>query len=299
MPRILGHVSAAFSYSPGRITGLQPRSTRAERKREARRTSVDEELEVALADVRSVKAAHRLEARLLERMQRLLVPPHLDQPEDVVRLVARARNDDVLGRHDEEALPVGGGTQAVVAALVPLVVAQADRVARELLAVTRNDAQLGTRPDLSLRRGGRLVVLVVIVFVAVVLDRVREDEKVARCATRGNARDHAVELEDGRHFDKDLRRARQARHSPPAVALPDDGDLDDVGPRDEERPVVAPVQAALEQVGARTAFGSADVRDALARRRVVYSHSLRVERASIVKQTMGAGKHARRRSPTR
>jgi hypothetical protein len=49
-----------------------------------------------------------------------------------------------------------------------------------------------------------------------------------------------------------------------AFSLLDDGDFDVVGPGDEERGVVLPVERALEEIGAGRILGAADVGDALA-----------------------------------
>lgn len=240
----------------------------------AERTLVDQVLEVALAHVGYVEPASGVEPRLFERMQCFFKALHLDEPDDVVLLVPRACDDDVFRRDDEEALAVGCGHEAVVAALEARIVAQADGVGRELFAVPRDDAQFGTRAGLAL-----LLIPVLRGFVVkVVFGRVGEHEEVAVRAVGCNARDHAVDLEDSDDLDEELCRARQAGHSALAFALFDDGDLDDVGPCDEESTVVAPMQVALEQIGARTVLRTANVGDALTSCRVVYPNALFRER---------------------
>jgi hypothetical protein len=83
---------------------------------------------------------------------------------------------------------------------------------------------------------------------------------------RRDARDHAVDLEDGRNLDVELRRVKtDAELTALAFALLDSGNFDEVGPGDEKRVIVLPVERALEEVGARTVFGSTDVGDPLIR----------------------------------
>lgn len=92
---------------------------------------------------------------------------------------------------------------------------------------------------------------------------------------RSDARDHAVDFEDGGDLDVELR-LMQADAELPAFALSllDDGDLDVVSPGYKKRAVVLPVERALEEIGARRILGAADVGDPLARRGVVYPHAL-------------------------
>ena len=72
-----------------------------------------------------------------------------------------------------------------------------------------------------------------------------------------NARDHAVELEDGGDLDEQRREVRARRL---AGARTDARDLDVVRPADKERVLVLPVQRALEQVRARAVRWSIDER---------------------------------------
>lgn len=228
------------------------------------RTFLHEMLEVLDPNRDDIEPIHPRQSRALERRQSRLVMPLLDQPRDVVRLVSQRRDDDVLRRDDVERVARRGGTQAVIPTLEPIVVAKADGVRRELLAVLGDDAQFGPT--------ARLPPLLVAVLGRLVVERlfrhVREDE--VRVVVGCDARDHAVDLEDGRDLDEELRRGEaDAELAALPFALLDDGDLDEVGPGDEERVIVLPVKRALEEVRSGAVLCSTDVRDPLARSRVV------------------------------
>lgn len=258
------------------------------------RTLVDEVLEVLDADRDDVEPVHTGQSRALECSEGCLVVLLLDEPRNVVRLVARLGDDNVLRRDDVEALAGRSGAEAVVAALEAVVVTEADRVGRELLAVSRDDAQLGAAAGLApllIAVLGRLVV-------ERVLGHVRENE--VRVSVRRDARNHAVDLEDGRDLDEELRRREPDAELPAlAFALLDDGDLDEVGPRNEKRVIVLPVQRALEQVRSRAVVRAADVGDPLRRGRVVDPDALRVSPSVRTRCGRRNAGDRQRRSPRR